>query len=238
MREPISGILLMCFGFGLLRAGWSGDYQAWVNMHQVTVFCVAGVVIILGVLTFRRSCTTCSADGGCCGGHGERRITPWALVLIVAVIAGLTPAALNPGSVRVANAAVATTSGAPASWPELPGGTPELSLREVVARSATPADGRIQGHRVRIVGQLHSSGEAMMLSRVSVTCCAADARSYSVELHDSLSKLRAVEDGQWVIATVTLLPGSGTRDRDWVPRVAIAEIEKRTDAGYDTSNLI
>lgn len=228
----------MCLGVGLVRAGWSGDYQAWVNMHKVTIFGVAGVVIVLGVLTLRRTSTACSADGGCCGGHGEQRITPWALVLIVAVIAGLTPAALSPGSVRVANAAVATTSGAPSSWPALPGGVPELSLREVVARSATPADGRIQGHKVRLVGQLHSNGQTMMLSRVSVTCCAADARSYSVELHDPLSKLSGVEAGDWVTTTVTLLPGSGTKDRAWIPRVAIADVEKRADAGYDTSNLI
>lgn len=220
---------MLAFGLGLLRVGIDGAYSAWVTMHPAVVITVGVVMALFGVMDLVGRAND--------AGHDGHRATPWALGLIVAVVAVLSPAALLPAQVDVANRATAVGSGAPASWPDLPAQPVEIGLREVVARSSTPADGRIQGRHVMVTGQLERDGQIARLGRVTVTCCAADARAYFVELNDPTGRLGDLPDGAWVSATVTLIPGSGTADRDFVPRVGVVSAHEVKEAGYDVTGL-
>ncbi|WP_143485276.1 hypothetical protein [Corynebacterium amycolatum] len=229
MSRWLTGTLMLAFGLGLLRVGIDGSYSAWVTMHPAVVITVGVVMALFGVMDLVGRANH--------AGHDGHRITPWALGLIVTVVAVLTPAALLPAQVDVANRAAAVGSGSPASWPDLPVQPVEIGLREVVARSATAADGRLQGRQVIVTGQLEREGQIARLGRVTVTCCAADARAYFVELNDSTGRLSEIPDGAWVSATVVLIPGSGTADRDFVPRVGVVDAREVGDAGYDVARL-
>ena len=229
MRRWLTGMLLLAFGLGLMRGGIDGSSTAWVTMQPIVVIGVGAIMVACGVMEF---------VGQGSDGHDGYRVTPWALALIVAVVAVVSPAALLPGQVDVANRSAAVGSGAPSSWPDLPVRTTELGLREVVARSATPADGRLRGRQVIIRGQVERAGQSIRLGRVTVTCCAADARAYFVELTDSTGKLASVSDGAWVVATVVLIPGSGTEEREFVPRVGVVEAHEVKDAGYDVAGVV
>ena len=58
-----------------------------------------------------------------------------------------------------------------------------------------------------------------------------------MELNDSTGRLSEIPDGAWVSATVVLIPGSGTADRDFVPRVGVVDAREVGDAGYDVARL-
>ena len=53
-----------------------------------------------------------------------------------------------------------------------------------------------------------------------------------IGLSDPRHKLRNIPAGTWVHVTVTLLPGTGTEQRNWVPIVVVEAAESTVDPGY------
>ena len=187
-------------------------------------------LLVLAVVTLYSPQPSCD-----CAEQNTHQWAPWALALIVVVVAGLKPQALNPTQVSVANHAV-TVKNATSGLPPLPDGTPTISLREAVARSVAPADERLLGRQVQLSGQVVTVENSRYLSRVSIICCAADARAYRVELVDPLGFATDFPDDSWVTITATLQPGTATVEREWIPLVIVGAAAETTSDGYEQSN--
>ncbi len=228
MRYWSTAVLLFALGLGLVRVALQGVYRNWVAMPGWLVGLVGLAFLVLAVITLSSSSEAVESP----------RMTPWALAVMVAVIAVITPSAVSPQQVTIANRSAAVASGAPSSWPPLENTTPELPLNEVVARSATPADQRIQGHRVVVKGTIDREENSLRLGRVTITCCAADARAYFIEVNDPTGQLSHVEEGTWIEAVVQLMPGTGRKKRDYVPRVGLVEAHEIEDAGYSFAGVL
>ena len=151
---------------------------------------------------------------------------------LAVIIVGASPAALQPAQVETANRVVVATNNGGTMPPLPPGDTPELEIPDIIGRLMAPADDRIRGKKVQVTGQLSVENGVSLLSRVVIICCAADARAYQIELSDPRHKLRNIPAGTWVHATVTLLPGTGTEQRNWVPIVVVEAAEPTADPGY------
>lgn len=238
---------LVAAAAAIARATVTGDLSNWTALGPVSAMATAAALVAVAAtrLLVRGGCHCHHHDPGHDHhhdhDHGHGGHTRWlpagALAGLTAVIALVCPPALSPTSLTDATAAAVTTS-APATWPPLAAGTPEISLREVAARSAAPADDRIRGRRVRITGVLSHQDGTPVLSRVSIICCAADARTYRVELSDTAGRLADADDGQWLEVTAELQPGSATAERDYRPRVGVVSATAIADAGYDTSGRL
>lgn len=230
MRHYIVGVLLALLGCALIRAVITGDYQAWVAQSPILVAGGGVGLLVLAVVTLYSPQPSCD-----CAEQNTHQWAPWALALIVVVVAGLKPQALNPTQVSVANHAV-TVKNATSGLPPLPDGTPTISLREAVARSVAPADERLLGRQVQLSGQVVTVENSRYLSRVSIICCAADARAYRVELVDPLGFATDFPDDSWVTITATLQPGTATVEREWIPLVIVGAAAETTSDGYEQSN--
>lgn len=240
MRKHVVSALLVAFGAALVRAGLTGDADAWVARAAWLVAATGVAVIVLGLLPYFLPAPAASCSCGDAHHADENaaavktsRWAPWALGLIVLVVAGVTPPAMTPVQVADATAAAAASGGAD-TWPELPPGRPEMRLREVVARSTAPADSRMSGREVVVEGQLATGDTGRReIARIAVNCCAADARKYRVELSDAMGRLDGHEDGSWIRATVLLMPGTGTEARGFVPSVGVIDVGEVDDPGYE-----
>lgn len=238
-RQIIISVLLIIFGAALIRSAITGDSAAWVSQAPVVVAAAGAAVATVGAVPLIRGRlhrSGCQCDQHCHADHsGGTRWAPWALALIVLVVAGITPPSMMPMQVTDATASAAASGGAE-TWPDVPAGRHEMGLREVVARSTAPADERMTGREVLLTGQLTvDEQDRLIISRIAINCCAADARSYRVEILDSLNRLGSSEasEGDWITATVKLMPGSGTEARNWMPQVGLMDINPVDDPGYE-----
>lgn len=211
------GALCGLIGCALAGAAITGAYKAWVAQPPVVVFLSGVGLVVVGLLAH----THCEC--------AERRWSPWILGFLTVVLVLLSPAALQPRQVESANRVMAASQGLP---PLAAGSTPELGIPEVVGRLMAPADDQLRGQKAQLKGQVGRDGSRLLLSRVVIICCAADARTYEVELMDPRQTLAEIPEGAWVHVVVTLLPGSGTEEREWIPEVIVQSAEPIADPGY------
>ena len=225
MARRVVGSFCVLVGVALGYASISGSYRAWVSQSPVLIALSSVGLVMVGLTT------ACQREHCGCGNH-DHRWSPWVLGFLAVIIVGASPAALQPAQVETANRVVfATNNGG--TMPPLPAGeTPELGIPDIIGRLMAPADDQLRGKKVQVTGQLSVEHGVSLLSRVVIICCAADARAYRIELSDPRHKLRNIPAGTWVHVTVTLLPGTGTEQRNWVPIVVVEAAESTVDPGY------
>ena len=225
MKRRIVGSFCVLVGVALGYASISGSYRAWVSQSPVLI-ALSGVGLVVVGLT-----TACQREHCGCGNH-DHRWSPWVLGFLAVIIVGASPAALQPAQVETANRVVVAANNGGTMPPLPPGDTPELEIPDIIGRLMVPADDQLRGKKVQVTGKLSVENGVSLLSRVVIICCAADARAYRIELSDPRHKLRNIPAGTWVHVTVTLLPGTGTEQRNWVPIVVVEAAESTVDPGY------
>ncbi|MEU4303263.1 TIGR03943 family putative permease subunit [Kitasatospora aureofaciens] len=96
-----------------------------------------------------------------------------------------------------------------ADFPPLPPqGTLALSLTDFTSRAVWDDKESLRGHSVRLEGFVTPKpGGMWQLSRVIVSCCAADARVVDVEIHG----FGTPQANTWVTVTGVWRPTAGTR---------------------------
>ncbi|MEZ0094933.1 TIGR03943 family protein [Streptacidiphilus sp. EB129] len=213
LRRHGSALLLTAVGAALLRISlFSELYLRYVKEGLRPLLVIAGVVLVLlglsALLPHRRPRREHRPDPGHTHTHGGARPhrgprSAWLLAVPALLLLLAAPPAL--GSFIVARDGSGTIA-RQVDFPRLPPhGTLSLSLSEFAARAVWDPAESLRSRTVRLTGFVTPGGAgSWRLSRIIVSCCAADARAVAVTVHGPA----APPDNTWVVVTGSWDPGS------------------------------
>jgi uncharacterized repeat protein (TIGR03943 family) len=185
VTRQVQGVLLLLVGGMLLRISWTGSYVRYVKPAQLPLLLAAGVAMLalaavaLWPRRTGRHAVAAAADGH---GHGHAGQIGWLFLLPAIAVLALAPPAL--GTFQAARNGTAVQLGAGSSLGDIPPGDPvRMSLYEYATRAVSNDGQSLQGRTVTLTGFIMPGPSgAVYLTRLRVTCCAADARPVKVGL--------------------------------------------------------
>jgi uncharacterized repeat protein (TIGR03943 family) len=214
VRRDTQHVLLVLLGGALLRIAADDTYLRYVRpSHRWLLLAAGAVIVVLAVAGLVRDRAGPPAHEH--GGH-----TPWLLLAPVLVIALVAPPALGADAVTRAGAGNTVVRDSDVFEPLPPGAPAELSVAEFVQRAIWDTGGSLDGREVVITGFVVRRGGATELARMTIACCAADARPNRVRLAG------AVDDpapDTWLRVRGVLQEGSATSVTGHVPTLTVAE---------------
>ncbi|MEU9340427.1 TIGR03943 family protein [Streptomyces sp. NPDC048278] len=249
MRRYGGPVLLCLVGAAVLRITLLGDlYLRYVQAALRPYLVASGIaLILLGVTTaLLRSPSghppdadepDATDDGHGHGAHGHHgaagpRIA-WLLTLPALALLLFPPPAL--GSYSAGREAAQRAAQGVGRFPALPAGNPvELTLAAFSSRAIYDSGRSLTGRTVRMTGFVtHGSGGTWYLTRLMVTCCAADATTSKVEIRGA----DAPPTDTWITVTGTWHPrGTLGSDAAWPPALdaTSARTVKQPSDPYET----
>lgn len=201
MNRNAQAIVLTAIGAVALRVGATDEHAQYVNSWMQWPLVVSGLLMIALAFTrvFERS------DAG--RGH---RASPavWALLLPVVVAFVVQPAALGAYSAdRRVNEVGAASYDKAAVALFSPDETNDVLVSEFVALAWSYPEA-LEGNEFRMVGFVtHEDGD-WFVTRLTISCCAADAAGFRVRVAGA----DAPVDGQWVEVVGHWVAGTGEGD--------------------------
>jgi uncharacterized repeat protein (TIGR03943 family) len=202
VRRDLHGLILLLVGGTLLKLAISGDYVRYVKAGLRPYLIAAGVVLVgvaaLSLLGWVRGGArhdTAAHHGGNGGGedddghgHGSGRgwlDVAWLLVVPMAVLLLIAPSAL--GSYSAARSGTALGAAQSSDFPPLPSGDPvRVSVLDYASRAVFDKGQSLTGRQITLSGFLLAAPSGWYLTRMVITCCAADAQPIKVGLTGSV----------------------------------------------------
>ena len=162
------------------------------------------------------------SDHGHSHGHGGPR-SAWMLLLPVAAIFLVAPPALGAFTAERQSSSVAQP--VDSSAPPLPAGNPVvITLADYAARAVWDDGTTLKGRNVRMVGFVTPNpAGGWWLTRLQLTCCAADALATKISPVGGPASLPA---DTWVQVTGQWEPGGGVQDEKAIPLVKVESLVK------------
>lgn len=215
MRRFAQVALLVLSGVGLLRVSlFSEAYLRYVKEGMRPLLIVSGVLLVLlgaaeAWSARRRPAERPAEDGdggdGSGGGHGHGHDhsgvprVAWLLFLPALSLLFYAPPALGSYTAsREAPKVVAVV--AEDGFDPLPATSPlPITLTDFTQRVQQDRTRAIEGRTVRMTGFVTPADGGWYLTRIMMSCCAADAQSVKVRVHG----VRAPEADTWVTVTGT-----------------------------------
>ncbi|MFJ9021093.1 TIGR03943 family putative permease subunit [Streptomyces sp. NPDC102259] len=255
MRRYGPAALLLLTGGAVLRITLFSDlYLRYVQAGLRPYLIVSGVaLVLLGVVTAILRHRTPSLhedaghedagheyvddeyvdhedDDGYVGheGHSHGPAGPrvaWLLTLPALALLLFPPPAL--GSYSAGREAAQRAAQGIGAFPALPAGNPvELTVAEFSSRAIYDSGRSLKGRTVRLTGFVtHGDDGAWYVTRLLVTCCAADATTGKVEIQDADDDVLPADT--WVTVTGAWRPkGELGSDAAWPPVLAAATVTR------------
>ncbi|WP_406443721.1 TIGR03943 family protein [Streptomyces sp. NBC_01613] len=147
-------------------------------------------------------------------GHGHGPRVAWLLTLPALALLLFPPPAL--GSYSAGREAAQRASEGVGTFPALPAGNPvDLSVAQFSSRAIYDSGRSLKGRTVRMTGFVtHGDGDTWYLTRLLVSCCAADATTSKVEIRGA----DPTPTDTWMTVTGTWHPkGKLGTDAAWPP---------------------
>ncbi|MEU6140232.1 TIGR03943 family protein [Streptomyces sp. NPDC047081] len=218
MRRYGSAVLLVLVGAAILRISLLSDlYLRYVQAGLRPYLVISGVVLVgLGLpAAVVRSRSYDDDEHGEDHGHAHHgpRLA-WLLALPALALLLFPPPAL--GSYSAEREAAQVAAQGVGSFPALPAGDPvELTLAQFSSRAMYDSGRSLKGRTVRMTGFVtHGDDGTWYLTRLLVSCCAADATTSKVEIRGA----EAPPVDTWVTVTGTWHPkGKLGTDAAWPP---------------------
>ncbi|WP_327696095.1 TIGR03943 family putative permease subunit [Streptomyces sp. NBC_00459] len=239
MRRYGSAVLLLLTGGAVLRiALFSELYLRYVQEGLRPYLVVSGVVLVLlgvvAAVTRGRGeheqhdhDDDHDDDGGHDHGdghdHGHGSRVAWLLTLPALALLLFPPPAL--GSYSADREAAQRAAQGVGTFPALAAGNPlELTVGEFSSRAIFDSGRSLKGRTVRLTGFVtHGDDGAWYVTRLLVSCCAADASTSKVEIRDA----DAPVTDTWVTVTGTWVPkGKLGSDAAWPPVLDAGSVKK------------
>ena len=195
-QRELHALVLVLVGGTLLKLAISGDYQRYVKVGlRPYLIAAALVVLVVAVASlFSR---------GSAHGHAHGRFdVAWLLVLPTLAVLLIAPPALGSFSASRSGTALAASSSA---LGPLPDGDPvKISVLEYASRAVYDHGHSLTGRHVALSGfVLPGDGGGWYLTRMVITCCAADAQPVKVGLSGSVPA--GLKANDWLAVTGTYL---------------------------------
>jgi uncharacterized repeat protein (TIGR03943 family) len=195
-RRDLHAAVLLLAGGALLRIAVTGSYTSYVKAGARPYLYAAGIAVTALALVSlwqavaarlrRRAAETAGHtdhhDGDGHDHHHGRFDVAWLLVAPLAVLLMIAP---KPAGAYEAGRAGSALPPAPSSpYGPLPAGDPvTLSVVDYASRAVFDAGHTLSGRHVQLTGFLTAApGGGWYLTRMLVTCCAADAQPIKVGL--------------------------------------------------------
>ena len=165
-------------------------------------------------------------DGGTASDGHDGHVHPgskaaWLLLLPVLTIFLVAPPALGAFTAERSAASIAPPADGDAP-PALPSGNPVPDLLSDYAARAVWDNGRtLVGHTVSLVGFATPAKGGWYLTRLSLTCCAADAVTVKILTVDPPS---TPAPNTWVQVVGQWVPGGGTQSETAIPWVKVSSM--------------
>ncbi|MFD5629777.1 TIGR03943 family putative permease subunit [Streptomyces sp. NPDC127072] len=246
MRRFGPAVLLLLSGAAVLRITVLGDlYLRYVQAGLKVYLIASGVVLLtLGALSAVRATRAPDGDGHDEPGdedpdhghdeHGDHdpdhghdhHRTPriaWLLAVPAAALLLFPPPAL--GSYSADREAEQRAAQGVGTFPALPAGDPvALTLGEYTSRAIYDSGRSLTGRTVEMTGFVTRGDDGTWyLARLLITCCAADASTYKIEIRGA----DAPANDTWVTVTGTWHPkGEPGSDEAWPPVLDSTAVRK------------
>ncbi|MGW1542457.1 TIGR03943 family putative permease subunit [Streptomyces sp. NPDC002309] len=228
MKRPLQIALLALSGAGVLHASLLTDLYLRYVKEGMRPLLIGSGVLLLGLAA--AEAWWGRGDAGDPGTHGhddhhghDHSRTPkvaWLLLLPALSLLFFAPPALGAFTAsREAPKAIAEED----HFDPLPATSPlPMTLTDFTQRVQQDRERAIEGRTVRLTGFVTPDGDGWYLTRLMLSCCAADAQSIRVRVH----KVQAPPADQWVTLTGTWHP-SGTLGTKSAPAAVDADTVER-----------
>ncbi len=220
MRRDTQHVLLVLLGGALLRIAADDTYLRYVRpSHRWLLLAAGALVVVLAVVGMVRDRAGAPAAGH---EHGAaERHVPWLLLAPVLVIALVAPPALGADAVGRAGPRNAVVQASDVFAPLPPGHPAELPVADFVQRAVWDTTGSLEGREVVLTGFAVRRGAATDLARMTIACCAADARPQRIRL---IGDIGAPAPDTWLRVRGVLQPGSATAATGHVPALTVTAV--------------
>jgi uncharacterized repeat protein (TIGR03943 family) len=188
-------VILLLFGAVLVRLAGSDALLRYVRPEaRVPVGCAGFGIAALGCLAGGRRPRR-ARDGHA---HGTASQLAWVVLAPIIAVAVIAPPALGAMSAN-RQPTVPPDPGRP--FTALGGVDPvPIKLVDIVLRAVWDDGRTLRGHTLRVVGFVsRGTADGFVLARLVITCCAADAEPYDLEIRST--RVAAAPRGQWVEVT-------------------------------------
>ena len=181
MRVQAQASILLAFGTTMVQLARSNGLVRYVNpTSRPWVLAAGAVMVVMGGLLL----TSRPKDEA---GFTYSPVA-WVLLAPLVVVVLLAPPAL--GSFTALHSRPVDIKPSEADYPALghspPGGAIELTLLDFASRGTTHAGHSLAGRQVRVTGfSLGPSADGLVLGRLVITCCAADAAPVAIDVQTS-----------------------------------------------------
>ncbi|GAA1511563.1 TIGR03943 family putative permease subunit [Nocardioides humi] len=200
MNRNAQSVVLAALGAVALRVGVTDEYARYVNDWMKWPLVVSGVAMVglafLAVFSRR---------------HDEHESSPavWALLLPIVIAFVVQPPALGAYvAERRANDVTAVKYDKAAVAPLPEGQVSDVLVSEFVAYASAYGE-VLTGHQVRLLGFVTHDEDGWYVTRLSISCCAADALAFRVRVDDAAVSADAPADEQWVEVVGSWVEGTG-----------------------------
>ncbi|MFD7712057.1 TIGR03943 family putative permease subunit [Streptomyces sp. NPDC059786] len=256
MKRPVQVALLALGGLGLLHVSlFTGLYLNYVKAGMRPLLIGSGVLLLLLAVAEAWSRRQPEADGerheprgredrhgreghqGHAGGGGHDHSSvpgvAWLLFLPVLSLLFYAPPALGAYTASREVPAAVTEQQRPEGFEPLPATSPlPITLTDFTRRVRQDREQAVKGRTVRMTGFVtpDKQGGGWYLTRIIISCCAADAQSVKVRMYGTA----ALPADTWVTVTGTWHPGGtlGTRSAPVALDVASVKKTARPMNGY------
>ncbi|MFI9151084.1 TIGR03943 family putative permease subunit [Streptomyces sp. NPDC053367] len=201
MNRSAQAVVLFLLGASVLHAGVTGLSLRYVKAGLRPGLVLCGAVLIAAAAATVRYGGRGRGDGTAEHDHPGPRVS-WLLLLPLLALILIAPPALGAHSAMRTGTALQE----PLGYPPLPAGQPlRLGLADYAGRAAFGHGRTLEGRRVRLTGfvALDASGTAYLV-RMTLNCCAADARPVKVGLTGRVPPV--LEPDLWLEVTGTYSP--------------------------------
>ncbi|MGA7053370.1 MAG: TIGR03943 family protein [Mycobacterium sp.] len=184
MSRETENTILLLVGLSIGLITFTGAFTRYVKPSllpwlAITAVLLIGLALVAMVGDIRRGGPGHDHDDG----HSHRTAVMWLLAVPVVVLIFVAPPALRP---QAASVRTASNDVVHRGFPPLPAGrAPDVSLPEVLMRSAQDTSGSLTNRLITITGFVLNEPGGVDLARIVIICCAADAQLARIHLRDS-----------------------------------------------------
>ncbi|GAA2359346.1 TIGR03943 family putative permease subunit [Dactylosporangium salmoneum] len=228
-RAGVQSVVLLLIGGALIRTAWTGTYVRYVKPGLQWYLIAAGAVLVaVAAVNLARLFAPAARgdhehghadDDG--HGHGTGRFEPsWLIVAPALALLLVAPPAL--GSYAASHGGTALGSAATSDFPPLPDGDPvRVSLLEYASRAVFDKGRTLQQRTVVMSGFIVVDGDRRYLTRMIITCCAADARPVKIGLTGAVPPGTAADTWLEVTGTYTAQTDADPVDGEPIPYLTV-----------------
>lgn len=230
VSREVQSVVLLLLGGAVLRISLTDVHLRYVQEWMLPALVAAGLVLVLlGLaaawydgLVERRPRT---ADAGVAASHGHDHAggprVAWLLLTPVLAIFLVAPPAL--GSYAAERDSGGVTDPGDTGYPPLPPGEPvETTILDYSTRAVWDEGRTLEGRTVRLTGFVSPREQGgWFLTRIALSCCAADGRAFKVEVVDGPD---APPVDTWVEVTGEWVANGAVLDDDAVPAVRVLDL--------------